>query len=54
MLHPLHNSTLLAAVALRNSTLLAAVDSHDAVHDGGGIENGAKHAVFKWPPLASK
>ena len=32
--------------------LLAAVDSHDAVHDGGGIENGAKHAACSNGPLS--
>jgi hypothetical protein len=39
-------------VALRNSTLLAAVDSHDAVHGGGGIENGAKYAACSNGPLS--
>ena len=48
---PLHWSGF-TAVALRNSTLLAAVDSHDAVHGGGGIENGAEYAACSNGPLS--
>ena len=48
---PLHWSGF-TAVALRNSTLLAAVDSHDAVHGGDGIENGAEYAACSNGPLS--
>ena len=48
---PLHWSGF-TAVALRNSTLLAAVDSLDAVHGGGGIENGAEYAACSNGPLS--